>query len=146
MEWKYKKIFLLILLSLVCYPQINAQNCLTFRYDDSGNRIEMLVGNCGFEYKEETRNTTEEISVNSINEDLLVYPNPNKGIFKVQLNDEPTDMHSAVVQIYNNAGVMIKEDRLIDNLQIDITNNPAGAYLLRIIKDESVYNCVVVKL
>ena len=41
---------------------------------------------------------------------------------------------------------MIKEDRLIENLQIDITDNPAGAYLLRIIKDDSVYNRVVVKI
>ncbi len=138
--------FLFVLLCLVCSSKINAQKCLTFRYDDSGNRTEMLVGNCGFEYKEQAVKATEEISANDISDDLSVYPNPTKGIFMVRMDNNESDVNSVVVQIYNNAGVMVKEDRLMENQQIDITNNPAGAYLLRIIKDDSVYNCVVVKL
>lgn len=144
MEWKYKKIFLL--LCLVLSSKINAQNCLTFRYDDSGNRIEMLFGNCGFEYKEQERIETTEISINSKEEDLSVYPNPNKGTFVVELNNCETYIQPAIVRVYNNVGIMIKEDILTKNLHIDITNNPAGAYLLRIIKDDSVYDCVVVKI
>ncbi|MBR4156686.1 MAG: T9SS type A sorting domain-containing protein [Bacteroidales bacterium] len=145
MEWKYKKIFLLVLLCLLLTPKMNAQNCIAFRYDDSGNRMEMFVGDCGFEYKEQVKDAMVEMSINNMNEDLLVYPNPNKGTFIVELNNYEADTQ-LVVQIYNNAGIMIKEDRLIENLQIDITDNPAGAYLLRIIKDDSVYNRVVVKI
>ena len=70
MEWKYKKIFLLVLLCLVLFPKMNAQNCLTFRYDDSGNRMEMLVGNCGFEYKEQVRDAMVEMSIDNMNEDF----------------------------------------------------------------------------
>lgn len=144
MEWKYKKVFLL--LCLLFSSKINAQNCLTFRYDDSGNRMEMLVSNCGSEYKEQGGDVTAEISMNNKKEGLSVYPNPSKGTFVVELNNCEAYIQPAIVQVYNDVGVMIKEDRLIENLQIDITNNPAGAYLLRIIKDDSVYDCIVVKI
>ena len=53
---------------------------------------------------------------------------------------------SAVYQIYDNKGVLVKTYNYVGNQEIDISNNPAGVYLLRIIKGESVCSKVVVKL
>ncbi len=79
--------------------------------------------------------------------DVLVYPNPNNGIFDIKINDvENTEVGLVNFEVYNNIGVLVKKDELINEMKIDITDNPAGMYLLRITKDDKVYSCVIVKL
>ncbi len=149
MEWKYKWVFLSVLLCLVVSDETVAQGCLMFNYDKSGNRVEMLVYDCGAEDKEMTDDVISgEISENemTVNDDLLVYPNPNNGIFDIKINDENADAGKTLFEVYNNIGVLVRKDELINDMRIDITDNPAGMYLLRITKDDKVYSCVVVKL
>ena len=148
MEWKYKWVFLSVLLCLVVSDEIIAQDCLMFKYDKSGNRVEMLVYDCGAESKEKTNDVIAgEISENEMTLDVLVYPNPNNGIFDIKINDvENTEVGLVNFEVYNNIGVLIKKDELINEMRIDITDNPAGMYLLRITKDDKVYSRVIVKL
>jgi hypothetical protein len=145
MKWKYNLVFLFILSALALPEKLNAQHCLDFKYDKSGNRIEMFVHDCGFEYKEQTREMIdEEISEENINEDLLVYPNPNKGSFMVDIKDNNEETASYLV--FDATGTLVQKGECSINQMVDITNNPAGVYLLRIIKGEYVYSRVVVKL
>lgn len=145
MKWKYNWVFLFILLSLAFPEKLNAQYCLDFKYDKSGNRIEMFVHNCGFEYKGQTREMIdEEISEEKISEDLLVYPNPNNGSFVVEIKDN--DVETASYLVFDATGTLVQKGECSINQMIDIANNPAGVYLLRIIKGEYVYSRVVVKL
>lgn len=145
MKWKYNLVFLFILSALALPEKLNAQHCLDFKYDKSGNRIEMFVHDCGFEYKEQTREMIdEEISEEKINEDLLVYPNPNKGSFMVDIKDNNEETSSYLV--FDATGTLVQKGECSINQMVDITNNPAGVYLLRIIKGEYVYSRVVVKL
>ncbi len=145
MKWKYNLVFLFILSALALPEKLNAQHCLDFKYDKSGNRIEMFVHDCGFEYKEQTREMIdEEISEEKINEDLLVYPNPNKGSFMVDIKDNNEETASYLV--FDATGTLVQKGECSINQMVDITNNPAGMYLLRIIKGEYVYSRVVVKL
>lgn len=144
MEWKYKMVFLLLSLCLVRAERVYSQNCVTMRYDEDGNRISMLVHQCGSEYKsQDQRNIAdEEISING-NQELYVYPNPNEGVFDISVDEEE---ESIVVQIYNVNGVMVKNEYLSEDKKMDITDNPAGIYLLRIIKGDDVCSRIVVKL
>ena len=75
-------IFLLLSLCLVRTERVYSQNCVTMRYDEDGNRISMLVHQCGSEYKSQDQRiiADEEISING-NQELYVYPNPNEGVF-----------------------------------------------------------------
>jgi hypothetical protein len=148
MEWKYKWVFLSVLLCLVVSDEIIAQDCLMFKYDKSGNRVEMLVYDCGAESKEKTNDVIAgEISENEMPLDVLVYPNPNNGIFDIKINDvENTEVGLVNFEVYNNIGVLVKKDEMINEMRIDITDNPAGMYLLRITKDDKVYSRVIVKL
>ena len=92
MKWKYNVIFLFMLFSLALPEKLNAQYCLDFKYDKSGNRTEVYAHNCGFEYKELSREMgDEEISVEIESEGLLVYPNPNDGCFVVCLENDDID-------------------------------------------------------
>ena len=143
MKWKYNMIFLFMLFSLFSSEKLAAQYCLDFKYDKSGNRTEVYAHNCGFEFKEQIREMVdEEISEKNLS-DILVYPNPTNGCFVVNIGDE-TD--AVLYQIYNAQGHLLQKGECLMNQKIDITNNPAGVYLLRIIKRECVYGCVVVKL
>lgn len=144
MEWKYRKVFLMGLLCLVCQLKTFSQQCLYFKYDKTGNRVESYEGNCGDEYKELSRMIIDKVSSeNEGGQELSVYPNPHKGVFRIDMKDG--DLSSAIYQIYDNKGVLVKTDYL-DEREIDISNNPVGVYLLRVIKGESVRSMVVIKL
>lgn len=137
-------IFLLLSLCLVSSEKMYSQNCMTMRYDENGNRISMFVHQCGSEYKSQgQRNIVdEEISING-NKGLSVYPNPNEGMFEISVDD---DDDLVIIQIYNVNGVMVKNEYLSEDKKVDITDNPAGIYLLRIIKGDDVCSRIVVKL
>ncbi len=143
MEWKYKMIFLLLSLCLVRAERMYSQNCMTMRYDGNGNRISTFVHQCGSEYKSnEKRNMVNEEMSKDDSRELFVYPNPNDGVFEISVdNDNPV-----VIQIYNANGIMIRNEYLSENKKIDITDNSAGVYLLRIIKGDEVCSRIVVKL
>ena len=145
MEWKYTLIFLLVLLCLARMEKLYSQNCITMQYDKNGNRISMLVHECGSEYKSRGvyNIINNEIFKYEDNLELLIYPNPNEGKFKIMIEngEEPI-----VFQIYNINGVMVKNECLSDDYEIDITDNPSGVYLLRVIKGDSVYSRIIVKL
>lgn len=138
-------IFLFMLFSLISSGKINAQYCLDFKYDKSGNRTEMYAHDCGFEYKEHTREIVdEEMSEKTSSEDLFVYPNPNNGVFVVNVRDREAETVS--YQIYNTTGILVQNGECSVNQNIDMANNPAGVYLLRIIIEKYACSCIVVKL
>lgn len=60
---------------------------------------------------------------------LKVYPNPSSGIFNLQF-DNPTEFH---YEVYNLLGQIIKEGKAnASQFQVDLTDNPAGIYLIRV--------------
>lgn len=146
MEWKYKLIFLLVLLCLARIEKSYSQNCITMQYDNNGNRVSMLVHECGCEYK--SRGTSDimnnEISQDDNNRELMIYPNPNDGVFNIMISDD--NENPIAIHLYNINGVMVMNGNLSDNKMIDITYMPSGVYLLRIIQGESVCSKIVVKL
>jgi DNA-binding beta-propeller fold protein YncE len=56
-------------------------------------------------------------------EPLSVYPNPTKGVVYIH------NANGAEVQVYNSNGVLLQSTR---ESQVDLSNYPAGVYLLRI--------------
>lgn len=144
MERKYLMIFLVMLLYLIPANDLSAQYCLSLKYDNNGNRISMSVKNCLQEFRSEE--TEDEISdYDEKIEELLVYPNPSAGIFDVELDGDNAD-DEVVFQLFDNKGVLIKNGGFVKRMSFDICNNPAGIYLLRVIKGENVYSRIVVKL
>ena len=144
MEWKYKMIFLLLLLCLFQINKSYSQNCITVHYDKNGNRTSMFVHQCGGEYK--SRETTDiindEISINNEKQELSVYPNPNDGVFRIMIDEDDAPI---VVRIYTINGVMISDGYLPESKMIYMADNPSGVYLVRVIKGECVFSEIVVK-
>ena len=141
---KCLKIFLIGLLYLVGKGDLFSQQCYKISYDKNGNRISFMTTSCSpiargvaTNVEVEKENDSEE------QEDVLVYPNPNNGIFRIEANENYSD---AEIQIYDNKGILVKTCHLENGKEIDICSSPSGIYVLRIIKDDKVRNMIVVKL
>lgn len=130
------------LLCLVSSKELFSQHCLNMSYDKNGNRISLMTKDC-VKYMRGDVETYDELEVDEeYLDELLVYPNPNDGRFKIKLNSEGL----ADVGIYDNKGILIDNLKFADEVDVDISDNPAGVYLLRIIKDDDVRSVIVVKL
>lgn len=147
MEWKYRLIFLKILLCLVNPFDSFAQYCLSMKYDKNGNRIEKAVSRN--DDKEETKDIDNvmsyEISEDELEDRILVYPNPNQGYFNIEVSEDEGQT-LLMLQLYNNIGVLLETTRFTKNVSMDISDYPSGIYILKIIKGDMICNKIVVKL
>lgn len=132
------------LLCLVSNGELFSQHCLKLYYDRNGNRISFNVGECVKDWRALADNNDVEESVCDETEDeVMLYPNPNNGRFRVELNDTG-DL--AELSVYDNKGVLVNSRKFTDVIDVDISSNPAGVYLLRISMNDDVRSMVVVKL
>jgi len=70
-------------------------------------------------------------------ENVKVYPNPSNGVFSVEVNNEKRIVNS-VTEIYNSLGQKVFSNAQIitsSNFQIDLSGQPAGIYLYRIVSE-----------
>ena len=67
---------------------------------------------------------------NDIQNNLILFPNPNKGKFSIKIDNE---LVNKTYQIFNISGNLIQEGRLENKLnQINIENSSKGIYLMKI--------------
>lgn len=136
-------IFLMGLLCLVSNGELFSQHCLNMYYDRNGNRISFNVNECVKDWRGLADNDAEE-SVCDKTEEVMVYPNPNNGRFRVELDNDTDDL--VEMSVYDNKGVLVNSQKFTDVIDVDISTNPAGVYLLRISKSDDVRSVIVVKL
>lgn len=131
------------------YDGLFAQSCISVKYDANGNRMQLMIDDCGIKkdiIKKEMIRT--EISENGVideleyEDDVLLYPNPSEGIVNLKTNVELLSQY----EIYNVKGLLICGGEFLDTATIDIRNQPAGVYLLKVICGESVCSKIIVKL
>lgn len=92
------------------------------------------VNRNGVVFKLDTNNVLTSINQSLLfNSQCTVYPNPSNGIFIMKL--PVVSGQSSVVEIYNVLGEKVYSRLLLPNLQflIDISNQPDGVYLYKII-------------
>ena len=78
------------------------------------------------------------------NETYTIYPNPGKGIFNISLNGI-SDLKNYSYRVLNSAGLQIARDAIVaTNTQFDITNMPAGNYVVELIKKEKIINAYII--
>lgn len=137
--------FLAILLSLINKGELYAQYCISMIYDNNGNRIEKSIIRCitDDEYDASKDNPDDKILLDKVNDNVLIYPNPTRGIINVKVENE--DSNLLIYELYDNKGVMIKKALFYDHTIINLTNYPASCYLLRIIADDNIFVKIVVK-
>ena len=77
------------------------------------------------------------------NKQVIVYPNPNNGIFYVQINE----FESTSIEIYNVIGQKVFEQVLQNNLeQINLSTLTEGIYQIKVLKNNNtVYQTKIIK-
>ncbi|NSW45897.1 MAG: cadherin-like beta sandwich domain-containing protein [Bacteroidales bacterium] len=78
-------------------------------------------------------NVSNDISINNLDHDVKVYPNPAKNKIKIEF-DIPT---TSTLQLYNGLGHLLKETKSINEKyhEIDLSSLPSGSYILFIQKN-----------
>ncbi|MBL0097975.1 MAG: T9SS type A sorting domain-containing protein [Bacteroidetes bacterium] len=76
------------------------------------------------------------------NNQLIIYANPNKGSFRVQLPDVITDLRGALLTVYDVQGKEVARFNLEnteENPQLEINNATSGFYTVRLVKENTVF-------
>lgn len=138
-------IFLMGLLCLVSSEKLFSQRCFVMSYDKNGNRINFAITDClGSLRGVEKSDKGENFSSND-QEDLSVYPNPNNGIFRIELKNEKKE-DLLQMRVYDVRGTLVKSESFTEVIDVDISDFASGTYILRITGIDEVRNVIVVKL
>ena len=126
---KFHLLFYLALLPVVS----SAQDRIEYSYDASANRIKREIIMQPPKAKQQTFETEGQVFSDMLQEhDVKIYPNPTDGIMKVRISGiKNTDKCSLAIYTMRGDRVMLDE-RQQYNFDVNISNQPAGTYLLRI--------------
>ena len=73
---------------------------------------------------------------NIILENIKVFPNPNNGIFNIQLPLK----YKGTITVHSNLGQMITEQKITSKKEeINMSNIKSGLYIISIITDEQIF-------
>jgi len=67
---------------------------------------------------------------------VTIYPNPNYGIFNIEISNK--EIGNSSIQIFNTQGRIVYEKESVLNNRIDIQGINAGIYFLRITTDKEI--------
>ncbi len=146
-----KKIYqwgLFALLAGLCALQANAQS-IKYTYDDAGNRTERskltvqsmtraAVSNGETQPADTPEKAGEPVQLEEMlaGTKVTIYPNPTKGMLRVDITASkiPKD---ACIHIYNVSGTLVRQLTGVSATNnIDISAQPAGTYIMRIMLDK----------
>lgn len=129
---------------------------IKYTYDGNGNRTSRILlveqlGSKGLNFPVEK---VEDLPVINKEEELiktegelstLVYPNPNKGLIKIDISFMPLNSKTEA-RIYDLSGIeQLVKRNFESSSEIDINHLKDGIYILRIKVNESVFDWKIVK-
>jgi uncharacterized repeat protein (TIGR01451 family) len=89
--------------------------------------------------------TTASIKESHTGREIIIYPNPGNGIYHIKL-PEHTNHTSTTIQVYDVLGTLIVDAQTQNALyQIDLGNQPNGAYIFRINEGKQFFNQLIIK-
>lgn len=120
-----------ILLSTLLFVGITVSSQVRFTYDGTGNRIkrEIVIQRQNMPDQQAETIFSEIISEKTI----FIYPNPTQGILKIEISDyEYTDI--CELSLFSLSGQQIFSGTTTSSTtDIDISDQPNGIYIMRIV-------------
>ncbi len=128
---RFYLLFYLALLPVVC----SAQGRIRYSYDASGNRIKReIVMSVPKAMAKEQNFSQEDQNFSDMLRDhsIKIYPNPTEGVLKICISGlKETD--KCLLEVYTLQGAQILTEIVkTDNIDINISDQPTGIYLLKI--------------
>jgi len=111
------------------FTATDSSGCLTFVFTSDGAVVDI-----GWDATITCANPPVGISEATNKLGLSIYPNPNKGVFTLNIKEK-----NVVVEIMNTQGqVVLTKNNVNTNEQIDLSNNAKGIYFLTVTSNEGV--------
>ena len=133
------KTILLGFFAILYLQVVYSQNKVSYGYDAAGNRTSRTIiypppkpAPAAIEEEQPAAVYSEVFS----GIELKIYPNPTDGLLKVEIHNLPENQ-TADILLYNLSGNLISSHREVnDFVTLDISAQPPGTYLMRIIAGE----------
>ena len=145
MKPKYYMLLLMLGITLSAF----AQSRVNYTYDAAGNRLSGLSSQlrmAAIADIEDEETEPQEIYSDEINQsNIRIYPNPTKGILKVEITrmDETNTIH---IQLYDMSGrIIVNEPNAAPFTDLNISDQPAGTYILKILSDNRTTRWKIIK-
>lgn len=141
-------ILLLLLGGLLSSYSVYAQNTVKFTYDNCGNRIKRTLQLRKVEENGknvETKNDFVSYANDSMGTVMVsLFPNPTEGRIVVSFSDNANATIDATLTTI--AGIIIERQRFTGSQhEFDLSSQPAGVYLLKLIFGEETRTWKIVK-
>jgi hypothetical protein len=152
----YVRTYILLFFTIAFSFSINGQNTkIVYSYDENGNRTSRILVSqqlksaiINFPVTEPSKLTIAEDKKENIGEletTIRVYPNPTKGILKVEIMNLPENSKSDL-KLYDLSGkILINQKNLNPVFDLDISSFRDGIYILRIELDKLINNWKIIK-
>lgn len=118
---------------IICQGLIAQTGSISFTYDSDGNMEHRLVISVPSYVKTNfTQKDTIAVEDKLDNQNIILYPNPTRGLFKISVNklDEAVKNY---FYLFSSNGSRLMNKNLSNNMTtVDISNYPKGTYLLNI--------------
>lgn len=134
-----KKLFLFFIIAMP-FPVLG--QTLSYSYDAMGNRIarEIVITRNAAPQRDTTICFTEVLNERAIK----IYPNPTKGMLKVNIPLQE-GQESPILKLYSSSAQLVRSVKATsESTSLDISSQPNGLYLLHIIigKEESTWKII----
>lgn len=121
-----KKLHLFLIMFILFIP-VRAQDKISYAYDASGNRTERVMV-----LTKSATVTTQEVFTDTVKErQVKIYPNPTKGLLKVEI-PESEDIKNCTISINSIASgrLVMKKKATFPTTDIDISSQQDGFYIM----------------
>ena len=131
--------YILLLLAGIALS-VFSQNRVQYTYDAAGNRLSGLSSQLRMaaivEQENEEIDPQETVYSDKIEQsNIRIYPNPTKGILKIEITrmSEENPIH---LQLYDISGrIFVDEPDAAPFTDLNISDQPAGTYILKVSSD-----------
>lgn len=132
-----KTIWLCLLWMSFCSMLHAQQDKVTYRYDAAGNRISRIIVISSRSATDSIREEQPVVYTEKFMDiQLKIYPNPTDGRLKVELYNLP-EGQTAQIWLYAMSGQLITSFQNVSHtVNVDISDQPAGIYLMKIVAGE----------
>ncbi len=114
----------------------NLDNIPDYQFEVGTRTAKLIMNTSRMSDSEQVESENKTIANVFTNEMVLIYPNPNAGHFNIELKN---NVENTLVEVYDLMGKKVFTQNYVSTkFTIDITNQPKGIYLVKMITDNQV--------
>jgi hypothetical protein len=133
-----------IIIVLISSAWCSAQTTVYYQYDDAGNRIHRGIIPLQ-SARPDSSNQKKVFEDDLGNKKVLIYPNPTHGQLQIELQGFDKEIKTNLF-LYNLSGTLLTSKSITNSSEIiDLSTNPVGMYILKIVWGDKTSEWKIIK-